>query len=169
MCSVCLQLRCAFFFQDKMVKFIDKCLWYVDNSVIPLSIVGAHRFYATLTNFLGLIGYWAANFISVILVEHFIFRKYARKIALSTPPARCVRALQVACLAAPYSDIHHARHCPASMLATDDVRLRSLPRPSLHAMLGPRHPAHPAWTQLALAQPVRASPSLDSLPRSSAP
>jgi purine-cytosine permease-like protein len=44
-------------------------------SVIPLSIVGAHSFYTTLSNFLGLIGYWASAFIAVVLEEHFIFRK----------------------------------------------------------------------------------------------
>lgn len=43
--------------------------------VLPLAIVGSHRFYDTLTNFLGLIGYWASAFIAVILVEHFVFRR----------------------------------------------------------------------------------------------
>ncbi|KAJ7037886.1 NCS cytosine-purine permease [Mycena alexandri] len=43
--------------------------------VIPLSIVGAHSFYTTLSNFLGLIGYWASAFIAVVFEEHFIFRK----------------------------------------------------------------------------------------------
>ncbi|KAJ6588794.1 permease for cytosine/purines, uracil, thiamine, allantoin-domain-containing protein [Mycena capillaripes] len=43
--------------------------------VIPLSIVGAHSFYTTLSNFLGLIGYWASAFIAIVLEEHFIFRK----------------------------------------------------------------------------------------------
>jgi len=43
--------------------------------IIPVSIVGAHRFYDTLTNFLGLIGYWASAFLGVVLVEHFYFRK----------------------------------------------------------------------------------------------
>ncbi|KAG7446742.1 uncharacterized protein BT62DRAFT_986678 [Guyanagaster necrorhizus] len=43
--------------------------------VLPLAIVGSHRFYDTLTNFLGLIGYWASAFIGVILVEHFVFRR----------------------------------------------------------------------------------------------
>ncbi|KAK7039544.1 NCS cytosine-purine permease [Favolaschia claudopus] len=45
--------------------------------VIPLSIVGAHSFYSTLSNFLGLIGYWASAFIAIVLEEHFIFRKGA--------------------------------------------------------------------------------------------
>ncbi|KAF7344544.1 NCS cytosine-purine permease [Mycena sanguinolenta] len=43
--------------------------------VIPLSIVGARSFYATLSNFLGLIGYWASAFIAIVLEEHFLFRK----------------------------------------------------------------------------------------------
>ena len=43
--------------------------------MLPLSIAGSHKFYDTLTNFLGLIGYWCSAFIGVILVEHFVFRK----------------------------------------------------------------------------------------------
>ncbi|KAH8097070.1 NCS cytosine-purine permease [Cristinia sonorae] len=43
--------------------------------ILPLSIVGSHKFYDTLTNFLGLIGYWCCPFLGVILVEHFYFRK----------------------------------------------------------------------------------------------
>ena len=45
--------------------------------VIPLSIVGAHRFYTALTNFVGLIGYWASCFIAVIFIEHNVFRAHA--------------------------------------------------------------------------------------------
>ncbi|KAJ7240455.1 permease for cytosine/purines, uracil, thiamine, allantoin-domain-containing protein [Mycena rebaudengoi] len=43
--------------------------------VIPLSIVGAHNFFTTLSNFLGLIGYWASTYIAIVLEEHFLFRK----------------------------------------------------------------------------------------------
>ncbi|KLO11397.1 NCS cytosine-purine permease [Schizopora paradoxa] len=53
--------------------------------VIPLSIVGAHRFYTTLTNFLGLIGYWASCFIAVIVTEHFVFRRHAARLVPSPP------------------------------------------------------------------------------------
>jgi len=42
---------------------------------LPLSIVGAHRFYSTLTDFLSLIGYWASAYGAVLLVEHFYFRR----------------------------------------------------------------------------------------------
>jgi purine-cytosine permease-like protein len=43
-------------------------------SVIPIAIVGAHSFAPTLSDFLGIIGYWAAAFIAIILEEHYIFR-----------------------------------------------------------------------------------------------
>jgi purine-cytosine permease-like protein len=42
--------------------------------IIPLAIVGQHRFYATLSNFLGIIGYWVGAYIAALLVEHFYFR-----------------------------------------------------------------------------------------------
>ncbi|KAF5392918.1 hypothetical protein D9757_001063 [Collybiopsis confluens] len=46
--------------------------------VVPrfvFSIVATAIFYDTLTNFLGLIGYWCSAFIAVVLFEHLIFRK----------------------------------------------------------------------------------------------
>ncbi|KAF8991746.1 permease for cytosine/purines, uracil, thiamine, allantoin-domain-containing protein [Cyathus striatus] len=42
--------------------------------VLPLSIVGAHRFYDAIANFLGLLGYWASSFVAIILLEHFIIK-----------------------------------------------------------------------------------------------
>lgn len=42
---------------------------------LPLSIVGAHRFYTALTNFLSLIGYWASAYAAILIVEHHYFRK----------------------------------------------------------------------------------------------
>ncbi|KAI0795398.1 cytosine-purine permease [Abortiporus biennis] len=42
--------------------------------IIPVAIVGSHKFYDTLTNFLGLIGYWGSAFAAVILMEHLVFR-----------------------------------------------------------------------------------------------
>jgi purine-cytosine permease-like protein len=44
-------------------------------SVIPVSIAGAHRFYDTITNFLGFIGYWSSVYIAIIMVEHLYFRR----------------------------------------------------------------------------------------------
>ena len=40
-----------------------------------MSLVGAHRFYETLDNFLSLLGYWVSMFGAVVLIEHFIFRR----------------------------------------------------------------------------------------------
>jgi len=44
-------------------------------SVVPISIVGAHRFYDALVNFLGLIGYWASAYVAIIMLEHLCFRQ----------------------------------------------------------------------------------------------
>ncbi|KAF8799756.1 cytosine-purine permease [Phlegmacium glaucopus] len=43
--------------------------------IVPISIVGAHRFYDTLTNFLGLVGYWASAYTAITMIEHLHFRK----------------------------------------------------------------------------------------------
>ena len=45
------------------------------DSIVPVAIVGAHRFYDTITNFLGLIGYWTSMYTAIIVVEHLYFRK----------------------------------------------------------------------------------------------
>ncbi|KAG9218319.1 hypothetical protein CCMSSC00406_0007310 [Pleurotus cornucopiae] len=45
--------------------------------VIPLAIVGSHRFNNTLANFLGLLGYWSGAFAAVMTIEHLIFRRHA--------------------------------------------------------------------------------------------
>ncbi|KDR72652.1 hypothetical protein GALMADRAFT_252819 [Galerina marginata CBS 339.88] len=43
--------------------------------VVPVAIVGAHRFYDALVNFLGLIGYWASAYVAIVVIEHLYFRK----------------------------------------------------------------------------------------------
>ena len=43
-------------------------------SIIAVSIAGQHKFYDTLSNFLGVLGYWCAAWISVLVVEHLYFR-----------------------------------------------------------------------------------------------
>jgi purine-cytosine permease-like protein len=43
-------------------------------SVIPVSVVGAHRFYDTLVNFLGLVGYYSSVYCAIVVVEHLLFR-----------------------------------------------------------------------------------------------
>ncbi|KAF5318712.1 hypothetical protein D9619_010732 [Psilocybe cf. subviscida] len=42
--------------------------------VLPISIIGAHRFYTAISNLLSLLGYWASVFVSVLLIEHLVFR-----------------------------------------------------------------------------------------------
>ncbi|KAF8303083.1 cytosine-purine permease [Clavulina sp. PMI_390] len=42
--------------------------------MIPVSIVGAHHFDEALTNFLAVIGYYAASFSAVLLIEHKVYR-----------------------------------------------------------------------------------------------
>lgn len=37
--------------------------------------MGATHFYNALTDFLGLISYWASAFAAIVLVEHLVFRK----------------------------------------------------------------------------------------------
>lgn len=53
----------------------DSQAFVVIRSALPLAIVGAHKFYTTLTDFLSLIGYWASAYGAILLVEHFYFRR----------------------------------------------------------------------------------------------
>jgi len=43
--------------------------------LIPLAIIGAKTFYSTLVNILSVIGYWSTAFASLVLTEHFVFRR----------------------------------------------------------------------------------------------
>lgn len=43
--------------------------------LIPVSIQAAKSFFASLENFIYVIAYWSAAFVSVITTEHFVFRK----------------------------------------------------------------------------------------------
>jgi len=42
--------------------------------VIPLAIAGARRFFDTLSDFLGIIGYWTSAYATILALEHFVFR-----------------------------------------------------------------------------------------------
>ncbi|GAA6022870.1 hypothetical protein JCM11491_007025 [Sporobolomyces phaffii] len=44
---------------------------------LPIAVVGATHFEDALSNFLGLLGYWSSVFVSVLLVEHFVFRRHS--------------------------------------------------------------------------------------------
>ncbi|KAJ8077535.1 hypothetical protein PM082_001966 [Marasmius tenuissimus] len=43
--------------------------------VIPISIVGATRFFQTFQQIINLIGYWSASYAAIVLTEHFVFRR----------------------------------------------------------------------------------------------
>ncbi|KAF8526188.1 NCS cytosine-purine permease [Hysterangium stoloniferum] len=42
--------------------------------VIPLAMAGAHSFVDTLSDFLGIIGYWTSAYATILALKHFIFR-----------------------------------------------------------------------------------------------
>lgn len=43
--------------------------------VIPVSIKAATSFFDSLENFIGVIAYWSAAFVSIVITEHLVFRK----------------------------------------------------------------------------------------------
>ena len=43
--------------------------------LIPVSIEAAHNFFTSLENFLGVIGYWSASFVAIMIVEFVYIRK----------------------------------------------------------------------------------------------
>jgi purine-cytosine permease-like protein len=43
--------------------------------VIPISIPAADNFFVSLENFIGIIGYWAAAYFAVVMLEHRVIRK----------------------------------------------------------------------------------------------
>ena len=56
---------------------IPRLIWpcVITAIYIPLAIVGANNFAGTLEDFLNVLGYWLAIYVTVVLEEHFIFRK----------------------------------------------------------------------------------------------
>jgi len=47
----------------------------ITGIVIGVAVEAAKSFFVNLENFLGVIGYWSAAFIGIVLVEHVLFRK----------------------------------------------------------------------------------------------
>jgi purine-cytosine permease-like protein len=43
--------------------------------MIPIAVKAAESFFANLENFVGVIGYWSASWVAVVLIEHFWFRR----------------------------------------------------------------------------------------------
>ncbi|GJE86609.1 cytosine-purine permease [Phanerochaete sordida] len=46
-----------------------------EGILIPVAIIGAKHFYNTFVDVLNIIGYWSCLFASIILAEHFVFRR----------------------------------------------------------------------------------------------
>jgi purine-cytosine permease-like protein len=65
------QMALPFFFRIPRVLYAV----LITAIVIGVAIPAARSFFLNLENFLGLIGYWAAAFIGVMLTEHLLFRK----------------------------------------------------------------------------------------------
>ncbi|KAK8850425.1 hypothetical protein IAR55_004343 [Kwoniella newhampshirensis] len=62
---------------SKWLAAVPRMVWpFVITAIyIPLAIVGANHFSDTLEDFLNVLGYWLAIYVTVVLEEHFIFRK----------------------------------------------------------------------------------------------
>lgn len=71
--SICFNFQVMIPAMSKVPRYIFSIVGTV--IALPLSIVGAHKFYTALTNFLSLIGYWASAYGAILIVEHHYFRK----------------------------------------------------------------------------------------------
>lgn len=69
MCSPSLAPRCKFYLLSIIAHLT------LSYSVIPLAIAGAHRFFDTLSDFLGVISYWPSAYTIILLFEHFLFKR----------------------------------------------------------------------------------------------
>ncbi|KAF8526203.1 NCS cytosine-purine permease [Hysterangium stoloniferum] len=58
------------------LRRVPRCVLSIVGTaiVIPLAIAGGHRFFDTLSDFLGIIGYWTSAYGTILALEHFIFR-----------------------------------------------------------------------------------------------
>lgn len=56
---------------------VPRFVWPILATAIflPLAIVGAHRFYDTLSNFAAVLGYWSSMFIGVVMTDHLVVRR----------------------------------------------------------------------------------------------
>ncbi|KAL7422679.1 hypothetical protein Q5752_001970 [Cryptotrichosporon argae] len=62
---------------SRYLAAVPRIVWpfFITAIYIPLAIVGANHFAETLEDFLSVLGYWLAIFVTVVLEEHFLFRK----------------------------------------------------------------------------------------------
>ena len=62
--------------KSRFYRVVGTNTWLTSlHRMTPLAIVGAHKFYDTLVNFTGIIGYWSSAFGAVVIVEHLYFRR----------------------------------------------------------------------------------------------
>ncbi|KAL2824398.1 permease for cytosine/purines, uracil, thiamine, allantoin-domain-containing protein [Aspergillus cavernicola] len=73
MYSISLNFQLLLPFFVRIPRFIFSILYTA--ILIPVSIAAAKSFFTNLENFLYVIAYWSAAFVSVVLVEHFFFRQ----------------------------------------------------------------------------------------------
>lgn len=72
MYSITLNLQMLVHWLFRIPRFIFSIV--IAAIVIGVAIEAAKSFFINLENFLGIIGYWSAAFIAIVLVEHFLFR-----------------------------------------------------------------------------------------------
>ncbi|CAE6532953.1 unnamed protein product [Rhizoctonia solani] len=73
MYSFCVSFQCIAPFFARIPRYIYSILAIA--IAIPIAMVGAHTYYTSLISFTGVIGYWAAAWASIVLVEHVLFRQ----------------------------------------------------------------------------------------------
>ncbi len=73
MYSITLNFQLLLPFFMKIPRFVFSVIYTA--ILIPVSVMAAKSFFTNLENFLYVIAYWSAAFVSVVLVEHFLFRR----------------------------------------------------------------------------------------------
>ncbi|KAL4789137.1 permease for cytosine/purines, uracil, thiamine, allantoin-domain-containing protein [Aspergillus venezuelensis] len=73
MYSISLNFQLLLPFFIRVPRFVFSIIYTA--ILIPVSVVAAKSFFTNLENFLYIIAYWSAAFVSVVVVEHFIFRQ----------------------------------------------------------------------------------------------
>ncbi|KAL4803100.1 permease for cytosine/purines, uracil, thiamine, allantoin-domain-containing protein [Aspergillus unguis] len=73
MYSISLNFQLLLPFFTRVPRFVFSVIYTA--VLIPVSVVAAKSFFSNLENFLYVIAYWSAAFVSVVLVEHFVFRR----------------------------------------------------------------------------------------------
>ncbi|KAL4863010.1 hypothetical protein BDV12DRAFT_178012 [Aspergillus spectabilis] len=73
MYSISLNFQLLLPFFVRVPRFVFSIIYTA--ILIPVSVQAAKSFFTNLENFLYVIAYWSAAFVSVVAVEHFVFRK----------------------------------------------------------------------------------------------